>query len=193
MKKSILFFATLFLLSITSCKKANPAPTKPVAPVNPYTEIGLDKIGGKYSGSYLSYQDITNPNALPQKDENYSVDISYVNNSIDVTINTSLNIPASLKQFSIQKSDVMINEMGNYGYYVGSTDTTINGEHGTYYNNTNSDYCWFKKTINIQLVKNSNSVESSITQFYYGNNQGLIILGGNNEIAAAGLNVKRKY
>ncbi len=191
MKKSILFFATLFLLSITSCEKDDPAPTKPVAPVNPYTEIGLDKTGGKYSGSYLSYQDITNPNALPQKDENYSVDISYVNNSINVTINTSLNIPASLKQFSIQKSNIVFTEINQTGIYTGENTTAINNEYFKYFNG--NQLVWFKKTVGVQLVKNSNSVEGFINQFYNGNDQGFITLGGSLEYIGSYYSVKRKY
>ena len=73
MKITITFFLASVLLF--SCKKDDPATTATTTatPVNPYTEIGLDQIGGNYSGSYLSYQDITDPNALTQKDENYSV------------------------------------------------------------------------------------------------------------------------
>jgi len=190
MKKSILLFATLFLLSITSCEKDDPTPTKPVAPVNPYTEIGLDKTGGKYSGSYLSYQDITNPNALPQKDENYSVDISYVNNSINVIINTSLNIPASLKQFSIEKKDITISEINQIGTYLGENVTPINNEYFKYFNGIEG--VLYKKTVGIQLVKNSNSVDAFINQFYSGNDQGLVTLGGNNGIVIYNT-IKRKY
>jgi hypothetical protein len=190
MKKSILLFASLCLISITSCEKDDPAPTKPAAPVNPYTEIGLDKTGGKYSGSYLSYQDITNPNALPQKDENYSVDISYVNNSINVTINTSLNIPASLKQFSIQKSDFTFSEINQIGTYSGVSNLTINNQYYTIYNG--NQMIMFKKTVGIQLVKNSNSVEGFVNQFYNGNDQGFITLGGSGEFIVY-YTVKRQY
>lgn len=187
MKKSILLFASLCLLSITSCEKDDPAPTKPPAPVNPYTEMGLNKVGGKYSGSYLSYLDITNPNALPQKDENYSVDISYANNSINVVINTSLNIPSSLKQFSIQKSNITISEINNYGTYFGETYESYTP---IVYNVYQAVY--LKKTIGIQLVKNSNTVEAWINQFYNGNDQGVITLGGNLEFTVLNT-IKRKY
>ena len=189
MKKIILFFTSISLLALTSCEKDDPASTT-TKPVNPYTEIGLDKIGGKYSGSYLSYQDITDPNAIAQKDENYSVDVTYTNNAINVVINTSLNIPASLKQFSIPKSATYISELNNNGNYLGELSTTINDE---YYKLVNDNLAvWFKKTISIQLVKNTNGVEGWIYKFYHGNDQGFITLGGNGEGIALNT-IKRQY
>jgi hypothetical protein len=189
MKKIILFFTSISLLALTSCEKDDPASTT-TKPVNPYTEIGLDKIGGKYSGSYLSYQDITDPNALAQKDENYSVDVTYTNNAINVVINTSLNIPASLKQFSIPKSVVGISEINNNGIYTGEVSTTINDE---YYKFVNYNLVvWFKKTITIQLVKNTNGVEGWIYSFYHGNDEGLITLGGNAGVIVLNT-IKRQY
>ena len=190
MKKIILFYTSISLLALTSCEKDDPAPTKPPAPVNPYTEIGLDKIGGKYSGSYLTYQDITDSNALAQKDENYSVDVTYTNNAINVVINTSLNIPSSLKQFSIPKSDASISEINNYGTYIGGISTPINNEIYTFYNNY--QMISFKKQIGINLVKNTNGVEGFINTFYNGNDKGLITLGGNGEYTLFNT-IKRKY
>lgn len=191
MKNSIILFTSICLLALTSCEKDDPVSSTP-NPVNPYTEIGLDKIGGKYSGSYLSYQDITDPNALAQKDENYSVDVTYTNNAINVVINTSLNIPASLKQFSIPKSATSISEINNYGTYIGSIITPINNQYSEIYNNY-SLIVEYKKQIGIYLVKNSNGgVDGFIMNFYSGNDQGLITLSGNGEYIVLNT-IKRQY
>lgn len=208
MKNLICFFCVSFIL--ISCQKNNSNPssttTNPVV-TNPYQEVGLDKIGGNYSGGDLYYIDISDPNNLSEKDSSYSIDVTYLNNKINVTINTSLNIPNSLKQFSIEKKDITTNEHTWFNSYRQGTYT---GDNLLDYNLImfSNSYIWNKKTISITLQEFDGSgmgglnyygypkgVEGVITHFYIGSNDGCITLNGDFTSGgyAASSGVRRNY
>ena len=184
MKKSILLFASICAKAFTSCKKDDPATTATTTatPVNPYTEIGLDQIGGNYSGSALFYQDLSNSNALVIKDFDYSVDVSYSQDSIHIVVNTSMNIPSSLKDFYIKTSvflpiENIVSETNQSGLYSGFESVGYN---------------FHQRTIGISLSKlNSNYVEAYIGTFIYENDLGKITLENSGGFYIN--NVKRNY
>ena len=120
MKKSILLFASICAIALTSCDKDDPATTATTTatPVNPYTEIGLDQIGGNYSGSVLTYVEGGDPKTYT--DYNYSIDLTYLGgDSVHLKINTTLALPTELKEFNVSgsASEVYTNQQNQYGSY----------------------------------------------------------------------------
>ena len=178
MKKSILLFVSICVIALPSCKKDDPVATATdtttattvtdttistttSTSANPYTEIGLDQVGGNYSGGTLVYFNSDDQKSYP--DYSYSIDVTFLGgDSIHLKVNTTLLIPLELKEFTLSGTATesftnATNQSGMYHFVKGLTDEGSNS----------SGLTQTLKQITIVSSKaNSSFVESVINALY---------------------------
>ena len=108
----------LLTIVLISCKKETTI--NPITSTNNYTQVGIQYIGGKYSGGVLKYYDKQN-NPISINDSNFEIDVTYLDSLyVNFAITSSINLPTHFKNFKVKMkvlSENLTNTSNQLGWY----------------------------------------------------------------------------